>query len=863
MSTRARLPRKATTRVSYGDPPAYEGLSSDEEDEAEMKVGRGTSGRNKGKGKARSEPVDETSSEDDEPKPKRRSKKRKAPPATKQKKGGKKDKDRGKLQALKTLPVELLVEIFSHLNPADLLSLLRTSKTYYALLTAPGSVSLWKRARQPFELPDLSAGGFTEIQYAQLVFGTHCQVCNTAKVRFADFFLRRRICADCRRAKYVRVDYLKRTNPGLHPRAKDCVIETYHTGTETVYRTQTPHASIDDLEYFSDTLWKLQYEDEDEEVALDPVDGESSPPVAWGSTPGRNRPHRSQASKGTQYAELDDDEFEPAQVRPSRRVNEFVKGRTAIRDALFAEWRTMFGVEEQVLLKLKKERQVSKRDIHCADAWDRMDVLEVRVLGLGLGYKSSDMVNGWYRNKLVNNPEPLTDEAWEEIKPKIIKLLNRLRKQSSKRNDVSAKQRRQQALRPHYDKLKKSLPKKAQPFIPLFVDFLLLPSVIPLWREAPDDDQDDHVVWMDSLDSIGEDLEQYRLELALHARDSILEATTDPDDGDVEPDQENEPDLSDGFFAKATSILACSFTTCNKSVCINPDAFQWQRKHVGPDGKEVGTLFTVLQHLHQCHNYKDKLSSRLTTTPDQHAPSPFHVRLPLEIACATSAMLELGNLDPNSAQTSDLTAASRRCRWEWENSLTSKRYFYAGWDDGWKGLLRTLKREVDKGAKLKPPLALEPPVIVFHPWQYRSLPDQAETDDEDDSEAKKRPPLRKLPRKRSVNSDSEEDGQTAKKRFNWIGSSGEDDSDASDSRNGRRGGAVQLDTDESDADEDDDVQPVEPRRRLRRNSPDEEDEEDWDGVVVKEEEEEGSVGEAEKRGRSASWVDWDEDEERG
>ncbi|GAA6036518.1 hypothetical protein JCM8097_003544 [Rhodosporidiobolus ruineniae] len=783
MSTRARLPRKATTRVSYGDPPAYEALSSDEEDEAEMKVGRGTSGRNKGKGKARSEPVDETSSEDDEPKPKRRSKKRKAPPAKKQKKGGKKDKDRGKLEALKTLPVELLVEIFSHLNPVDLLSLIRTSKTYYALLSAPGSVSIWKQAREEYDLPDKTAGGFTEIQYAQLMFSTTCQHCGTAKVRFADCFIRQRICVDCRRAKYIRLSSARANHPHLHPRAVDCVIETYFTPSSTKRSKRLPHGSLQDIEYYSEVLWKLQYEDEDEGAAGVPTDDIRSPSSASPEpTPARRASSRSLTAKAAQYVELSDDEPKPYTLRPSRRVDEFVESRQELREALREEAQDMIKVQQRLesTLMYERSKRIKLREEDLDAVYERINDIEDRAMELG--YHQSLFTRGWYDSKLVVNPAPLTDDLWAEVEPGIVKLLERLSKVADKRNAVTAKQRRQEALRPRYDKLKKSLATKVQPFVPLFVDFLLLPSVIPLWRDEPDDDQDDHA----------------------HAR-RILDATTDPDEENADPDDEDEPDISDAFFTKATSVVACSYTTCGKSHTLNPEADFHRREHVWPDGKEIGALAAVLEHQHKMHNFVDKLSSRLTSNPEKQS-SQYHVRLPLEIACATSAIIELADLDPETATQEDLSKVDRRIRhWEWENSISASHTSYT-----WGSLLRTIKYEVDKGQRLKPPLALEPPIIVLHPYEDGS-PDWV------------------------LDQIEEEDHPGSAKRTCVVASADEDEDD-----------------DESGAT----VKTVKKARRIF----DESDEENSDDlVVVKEEERDDEV--ARGSGRSASWSDWEDGEE--
>ncbi|BGP13389.1 hypothetical protein JCM10213_008548 [Rhodosporidiobolus nylandii] len=719
MSTRTKLARKAAATASYVDPPEFGELDSATEgdDEGGGSGGRrgGSGGRRggqrKGKGKAAREDdeVELSSEEDEKPKKRRRKGKGKA-------RGGKRSEDEGKLEVLTTMPVELLVEVFSHLNPSDLLNLSRVNKAYHALLASPGSISLWKKARERFKLPDATAGGgLTEMQYAQLMFGTECQHCGAAKVKYADFFIRQRMCKGCRRDRIVRIDSLKRTHPDLHPLAGECVIPSYHSPSEPKWTTYMPYADLDSLKTISQRLWDLQFavgEDSADDSDEDPSTPLPSPSPSPQPSPAR--PRRRDSDGRIDYAELDSEDEDEADVKMSKRVEQFFAKRQKLREAFRKEGDKLHQLERSVHEKLEDEKRQAK-----AIPWserkamlDRADELERRVLNLNLGYKSRDFGSKWYKSPLVMAKEPVTNTVWTQIKPKIIALLNRIRAAEAKEELLAGYQTRQKSLRARYDKLKDALPPNARPFLPLFVDWLVLPSIKPLWQK---DNKITDAMWLDSLDAVIEECEEYRLDLVLHAREVIVAATTDPDEekeGDA-ADEDDEPDVSDRFFRRATSIVACAFRNCNKSHVSYDSGSYWRRTWTS-DSNTVGALVTILEHQHKLHNFDEYLSSRATKKAISGDLSPqFRIHLPLEIACAVSAMLDLARAeDPSTASLEELKRADREGQWEWENSTTKKRFARA--TEGFMGLLRVIKRETDKANKRKPPHALDPPVIVYH-----------------------------------------------------------------------------------------------------------------------------------------------------
>ncbi|KAK0205978.1 hypothetical protein DFS33DRAFT_546965 [Desarmillaria ectypa] len=105
---------------------------------------------------------------------------------------------KGRLQRISDIPLDILLEIFSHLDPHDLLHLCRTSKPLRAILLDRSTLSVWKRARRNLEnLPDI-IDDLSEPRYASLLFDKHCQLClASARLSYVQWSARTRCCNDC------------------------------------------------------------------------------------------------------------------------------------------------------------------------------------------------------------------------------------------------------------------------------------------------------------------------------------------------------------------------------------------------------------------------------------------------------------------------------------------------------------------------------------------------------------------------------------------------------------------------------------------------------------------------------------------
>ncbi|KAJ7494738.1 hypothetical protein B0H11DRAFT_2003174 [Mycena galericulata] len=128
------------------------------------------------------------------PKKKRR---KGAKPNVEDQKGRKVRGRRGLLSSLKEFPLDVLFEIFGHLNPMDLLNLARTSKDIRGILMARSAAFIWRESRTHIEgLPDIPRD-LCEPQYANLVFDGHCHQCLASPVQTVIWSARTRMCKKC------------------------------------------------------------------------------------------------------------------------------------------------------------------------------------------------------------------------------------------------------------------------------------------------------------------------------------------------------------------------------------------------------------------------------------------------------------------------------------------------------------------------------------------------------------------------------------------------------------------------------------------------------------------------------------------
>ncbi|GJN93397.1 hypothetical protein Rhopal_006452-T1 [Rhodotorula paludigena] len=747
-----RSRKAAAAGFSYAEP-----ASSSDEDDYDESPESTRQATKRGKGKVSARRTEDSSDEDAHPRKKARKGKSEAKGKGKAKANG---GGKGGPNLLDLLPPELVAEIFSHLDTPDLLSLSQVNKQYRALLTAKASKRLWVEARKDFNLPDLAKGDIEEWQYASLFFDDVCQSCSHRGAIVVDCFLRSRLCKTCRKVnpegsctatRIVKLETLDRINPKLkaklHPLAVDCVIRT------------PACASVDDLEYFSAVLRDLEDQDEDSDIAEGRSDLPSPSRVPSGegfrrfrSRHSSKRVHASKRWSKLQDIDSDiDDDGDSA--RPSQRIVNFIADRKVALKQYQQDGEALSCVARDVKDKKRALRDATARaaqrekDLKRYSSDSRPAQIRRAVLALDLDYDPRSFMDtpSWNSNKLVKSDLPLTEDEWSRIKPQILELIDRQRSLAQRLKDKNNLWKRQlsqqKSLRKRYDGLLQSLSASARPFAPLFVDFLLLPAVKALWEPGtskPVAEND----WLRQLDGIKEELEQYRLELGMHARATILEATVDPKKRNPD-DDEDDLDLQDDFFALATSFVCCSFKNCptrDQKHCVwDPrQSRSWQHYKTitttadSPNKRWLGPLVEVLEHAHEKHNEAVCLKHKKDLKRDPQ----FRFQLPLEVACGMSAILELNDLDPATAGKRELDHVETVLReYEWENAASTRRKVHSrGGRPAWLNLLTLIKREGERLGRMRPPATLDPPCIVIRRNKSEKLEPLSDDDDENEDD---------------------------------------------------------------------------------------------------------------------------------
>ncbi|BGP17161.1 hypothetical protein JCM10213v2_005177 [Rhodosporidiobolus nylandii] len=712
MSVRSGYARKSATagRINYCE------SSSEDSDDETVEVGATSRSGGKGSRKrgGRGKVDDEGGSSDDgEWTAKKRRK-------TRAKGKGKAKKQMKKADLLQTMTLDILVEVFSYLHPGELLNLSCTAKPYHNLLTSKSAEAMWRKTRGRLDLPNFDVDGFNEIRYAQLLFDRTCELCDSKHDVFPDLYFRRRFCRICRDENFISIARLPKTHPQYHPRTAEVVVHNEDTPAGRSCSGQCALRS--ELEFCSDKLLELENEDDaDNEVRKLKV-----------STRTRSRGGN-----------------EPSEGRVSR-VDAFVMERKGVVDHVIQRgdavkhqrWRAIRKIEaeQKKLRRLRKRHQrlrcglavEEESDFTTEDDW--FTVCQFRNKLRDRLQSEEDVpqfyTKRWHTSRLARgNGESLTDEVYEEIKAKALVVTQRItaeREEREKAQEVRQKQaekverewQHQQARLEHLgERLSASLLEKdlfttlTTPILPVFATFeSVKPLLLPPGSsdETPTDLADE--VWDDALPLIEEELSQYRLDLLLHAIKLILSATSDdplPEDDDI---LEHLDEYDDAFFDRASSFLCCSFPACHANGSYEHDYSGGLYSSTYTEGRTLftGPLAALLEHQHAAHSSELSQLKRLKKA-DKHTPQIF-IDLPLEVACAVTALIELGDLDDATAGVEELNEKDKRGRYEWENSqIWAKRF------SGWRELLDAVYRASIKTARAGPDHCLPPPSIIYHP----------------------------------------------------------------------------------------------------------------------------------------------------
>ncbi|KZV66912.1 hypothetical protein PENSPDRAFT_612100 [Peniophora sp. CONT] len=136
----------------------------------------------------------------------------------------KKRRKKQRLDALPTMPLDVLHEIFSHLPPADLVALTRVAKGFRHILLTREARHLWRGSFDFIPDAPVCPDDISEPVWANLLFGgAYCHSCLAKNVRKIDFALMRRTCNKCLEQSLVSEDTILETVPDYPLGLLDCI----------------------------------------------------------------------------------------------------------------------------------------------------------------------------------------------------------------------------------------------------------------------------------------------------------------------------------------------------------------------------------------------------------------------------------------------------------------------------------------------------------------------------------------------------------------------------------------------------------------------------------------------------------------
>ncbi|KAF7322480.1 F-box domain-containing protein [Mycena chlorophos] len=167
---------------------------------------------------------------------------------------------KGKLKLLPEMPLDILFEIFSHLEPLDTLNLSRTTKTLRAHLMTRSSRFIWTAAlHNDPDLPPLP-DDLTEPAYVNLAFSRHCHVC-LASTEFTLWAFRLRLCGPCLEKRRFD-DYYKVAKKITALQFYECADLLLQAEISTAHGLARTVSSYEDAESLNEQLLQLKNDEQ-------------------------------------------------------------------------------------------------------------------------------------------------------------------------------------------------------------------------------------------------------------------------------------------------------------------------------------------------------------------------------------------------------------------------------------------------------------------------------------------------------------------------------------------------------------------------------------------------------------------------
>ncbi|BGP07908.1 hypothetical protein JCM10049v2_003753 [Rhodotorula toruloides] len=426
-----------------------------------------------------------------------------------------------------TLPMDLVLQICSDVDPGTLLAIGQMSKSICSTLFRKAAEPVWLAARRNVGMPDLQAE-MDEPTYAYLVQGKACQVCGTTRLKTeAEHELRVCACSKCMTANLRNASRIRNEMEDLHPLALECCLSTPYSAAGNTRADEEHSFWVPEVAAVSDHL--------------DAID---SPP----------KPEN-------------DDEQEP-EYSPNDDAQLFREECRQRKVKVSADAATIFKYESRSLDEnlAEEKRKIEARMAQIRDRLIAAGFVAQDVLAIPRGYDYGGV--------------RLSDDEWAKIQPTVTALATHNRQRRLSLERAQRQQDRRNALQPLFVQVKAACSASEQAIFPRKKAFDQLPTVKRLWSTT----QTLHVtilsdvrrllrldkVWM--FDQLARVLHEANIPLpprvvkVITSERSVFVDEKDESKG-LAPLHEQLPDaVIDQLFSRPVALFVCSNSTClNKS----------------------------------------------------------------------------------------------------------------------------------------------------------------------------------------------------------------------------------------------------------------------------------------------------------
>ncbi|VDB85143.1 unnamed protein product [Peniophora sp. CBMAI 1063] len=332
---------------------------------------------------------------------------------------------RGSLSQLLDMPLDILLEIFTHVTPGDLLNVARVNKSFSGLLLSRRSISLWRAtfdAVGPENYPP-KPDDWTELAWVQLVSGSKtCSDCGSRTTLDVLWTFRKRLCRGCKTKRLIDTAWDRNWHK-LADRSKDLrkILPSLpsRSGAQSGHHCNNPYVLHSDVAAYHQELEKLPPADENEALFL-----------------------------------LKREELYARMLRRTRKVMKHA--RLCERAAERLKEGQVANKEERTILRVTQ-------------------IYERLILH---GFGPADLEEPFIRDhKDVNNPRTLTKEVWERLKPTFIDLAEKARQIRLEREKVERRTAREKAVAIEYRSFLGRVEPKTTSLMPTMDELLHLPLV--------------------------------------------------------------------------------------------------------------------------------------------------------------------------------------------------------------------------------------------------------------------------------------------------------------------------------------------------------------------------------------------------